>query len=168
MHKILALDLGTLTGLSYNPDGTDSVQVNTHTLATKEEIAAWGRNRMRRRCDPRILRFADVLNGLSPKPDIVVFEDVEFSTYTLQTQLWSSLRTTVWLTFGRSTILECVPVTTLKKFATGSGAADKAAMLAALKRKFPQIKVVGLDDNAIDSLWLWIWATENLGRLTLQ
>jgi Holliday junction resolvasome RuvABC endonuclease subunit len=136
----------------------------TIQLATTKEVAAWGRDRLTRRGDPRIRRLMAVLKGIE-FPDIVVFEDVEFSTYTKQTQLWSSFRTVVWLAFGdTSALVECVPVTTLKKFATGSGLADKAAMKRALFRQFPETRP-DLDDNAIDAVWVLKWAEHNLGRI---
>jgi Holliday junction resolvasome RuvABC endonuclease subunit len=119
---------------------------------------------MLRRQDPRIARLFHWLRGVL-KPDLVVFEDVEFQTYTCQTQLWSSFRTAVWLAFSdRSVILECVPVTTLKKFATGYGSADKKQMRAALFTQFPETRP-DLDDNAVDALWILKWAEHNLGRM---
>lgn len=165
MVKILALDLGTKTGVAWNY-GRWPNNAMTWKLATPQEIKAWGKARIDRRCDPRILRLALQLKQCE-QSDIVVFEDVEFSTYTKQTQLWSSLRAAVWLAFaGTKTILECVPVTTLKKFATGSGLADKAAMKKALFKQFPEIRP-DLDDNAIDALWVMKWAEHNLGRIKL-
>lgn len=41
---------------------------------------------------------------------------------------------------------------TLKKYATGSGRADKSAMIAAAKAKWPEVEIV--DDNHADALWL--------------
>lgn len=162
--RILALDLGTNTGFAHNLTG--SLQAGTWLLATDKEIASWGKNRLRRRCDPRMQRLSNLLVEL-PKPDIVVFEDVEFSKYTQQTQLWASFRATVWLALGTKTYMECVPVKTLKLFATGSGGADKPAMAAALYRQQPELKKAGLDDNAVDAIWLYSWASTNLGRMKI-
>jgi hypothetical protein len=113
--------------------------------------------------------LADLLKSL-PKPDLVIIEDVCFSTYTLQTQLWSSFRAAVWLTFGQSCVLECVPVTTLKRFASGSGAADKFAMEKALKIHHSELwkeEYAGKDDT-IDAIWLWLWSQQNLSRIKLS
>jgi Holliday junction resolvasome RuvABC endonuclease subunit len=162
MPKILALDLGTKTGVAMNYGLLPGAQ--TLQLATAKEVAAWGKERLTRRCDPRISRLFNQLI-LVERPEIVVFEDVEFSTYTKQTQLWSAFRTAVWLAFAGDCI-ECVPVTTLKKFATGSGAADKEAMRRAMFTQFPQTRP-DLDDNAIDALWVLKWAEHNLGRIHL-
>lgn len=161
MKTILALDLGTKTGYCYGHNNRDQ-QRGTWNLATAKEVRAWGKERLTRRCDPRIARLQSQLHRL-PRADIVVFEDVQFSSYTLQVQLWASLRAAVWLTYeGTGTLIECVPVTTLKAFATGAGNANKNGMLRAATRL--GYNVEGLDDNAIDALHLWRWAERNLGR----
>jgi hypothetical protein len=53
----------------------------------------------------------------------------------------------------------------LKKFATGSGGADKTGVERALRRQYPRANIEGLDDNAIDAIWLLLWAKINLARL---
>jgi hypothetical protein len=100
-----------------------------------------------------------------PTPDLVVFEDVQFSTYTKQAQLWPSWRTVVWLTFSGRSIIDCVPVATLKLFATGYGQADKALMEKKLKALHPEIPCDNLGDDAIDAIWIWLWAKHNLARI---
>ena len=159
--KLLCLDLGTKCGIAHNMG--DGIDAGTIVLATPKEITAWGKQRITRRRDPRVKRLYDALCCL-PRPDVVCFEDVQFTSYTLQIQLWSSLRTAVWLAFSSEVTIECVPVTTLKKFATGSGAADKAAMQKHLFLQFPEWKNAGLDDNGVDALWLLYWAQHNLAR----
>jgi hypothetical protein len=161
--KILGLDLGTNCGVAHNLSGNE-LTVFTKTFATDKEVTRWGQERLTRRQDPRIVRFADFLSGLG-NPDVVIFEDVEFQTYTKQTQLWSSFRTAVWLTFKHS-LLECVPVSTLKKFATGHGGATKPMMEAAMRREHPEIfrQKQAVDDNGVDAAWLWFWAKKHLAR----
>lgn len=138
----------------------------TVCLATKQEISSFGKTRQVRTGDPRIFRMQKWLSdSLSTyRPDVVAFEDVQFQSYTNQTQLWSSYRTTLWLGVNAAGIpvTECVPVTSLKLFATCCGNADKSAMFRALQKKHPQIKVVG--DDAIDAVWIWLWAKETLSR----
>lgn len=53
-----------------------------------------------------------------------------------------------------------VPPTTLKKFATGSGAATKDAMVLAAARAFPSFDG---DNNAADALWLYAYGCEWVG-----
>lgn len=161
--KLLALDLGTKTGIADNLSG--ELQARTMTLATAKEITEWGKKRMTRRRDPRALRFYKYLCSLS-RPDVVCFEDVQFSSYTLQVQMWASLRTCVWLAFGSEVTVETVPVTTLKKFATGTGNADKELMQKHLFLQHPEWKAAKLDDNAVDALWIFYWAQQTLCRNT--
>lgn len=172
--KILALDLGTKTGLAYNwqPHGmwNDFPEpATTLVLAKPEEVTRWIKKRMDRRSDPRVLRLWSFLTRLvsNDKPDLVVFEDVQFASYTKQVQLWSSLRAAVWIACQDVPVIECVPVTTLKKFASGYGGADKALMKKAFVTQFGGVYYGQrkLDDNAIDALWLLRWAEHNLGRL---
>ncbi len=107
---------------------------------------------------------------LSEQPNLVVWEDVEFSTYTYQTQLWSSLRTVLQLGArshhdGKQPMLfECVPVTTLKLFA-GKATANKDDMRRLLRKKHPTIEISGVDDNAIDAIWLYKWSEYHMARL---
>lgn len=162
--RILGLDLGTHCGVAFAED--DLFSVHTEHLASAKEIKEWGEERLTRRQDPRVLRLRDYLLGL-PQMDVVVFEDVEFSSYTKQTQLWSSYRTVVWLVFKQPpTVVECVPVATLKKFATGHGGATKEMMETALRRQHPEIfrQKRPLDDNGVDAAWLCLWAKHVFGR----
>lgn len=144
------------------------VQILSRTWATDKELRDMRARRLDRRGDIRIVRFFDYLTNLHTglKFDAVVIEDVQFSSSTAQTQLWASFRTTVWLAFP-NTLIEAVPVGTLKKFATGSGAADKFAMAKSLNRQHPALYTGGLDDNAVDAAWIWLWAKTNLGRAKL-
>lgn len=53
-----------------------------------------------------------------------------------------------------------IPPTSLKKYATGSGGADKTAMaMAAYKRA----EVEFTNDNECDAWWLWVALTDHLG-----
>lgn len=173
--NILGLDLGTTTGYAFN--NGNNYECGSILLATADEIKLWGKDRSRRRCDPRVLRLHTRLVILQDKHkfDRVVFEDVQFGSFTAQVQLWSSFRTAVWLSFPSNTI-ECVPVQTLKLFATGHGGATKDGMAASLVRQHsPKFRQRGrsviygsddkvLDDNAVDAVWLHMWAKTNLSR----
>src|ERR1035437_7563930 len=115
MPRILAVDLGNKTGLAWNYGDEGAT---TLWLSTPKEVRDWGQARLTRTCDPRISRLYQHLSGRCKDGlDIVVFEDVQFSTYTAQTQLWSSFRSALWLACKAHARIECVPVTTLKKFA---------------------------------------------------
>lgn len=113
------------------------------------------------------MAFFEYVRSFESKVDLVVFEDVQFQSSTMQTQLWASWRTAVWLAFPK-TLIDCVPVGTLKKFATSNGGATKEQMSAALKRQHPGRWNANLDDNTIDAIWLWLWAQKNLSRTPLD
>ena len=70
----------------------------------------------------------------------------------------SSALLTAWCE-ERSVAYEGVPVGTIKRFATGRGNADKAAMVAAIQaRGFRPA-----DDNEADAIALLLWATDPKG-----
>lgn len=177
MINLLALDLGTKTGYAYNV-GEKFTCGSVELEITKEDR----RNRLDRRRDPRVLDLHRRLSKINLEYPIqaVVFEDVQFASYTLQVQLWSSLRAAVWLAF-QTELLECVPVGTLKKFATGNGAAQKLAMAKALanqderfschqgrifyRPKETDLHIVRIDDNAVDAVWLHKWGQKTFAQL---
>lgn len=160
----LALDLGTDTGYAVD-DGFGKLSVGAWKLGSARAITEWGKTRMTRRCDPRVLLLYRSLCRMFP--EIVIFEDVQFASSTYQVQLWSSLRAAIWCAYGaRSNVtIECVPTGTLKKFATGDGRATKEMMAAALYRLWPERKSDNLSDDAIDALWLWHWAAKHLAQV---
>lgn len=183
--SILALDLGTTFGWAYCSMGRDGIyheeeiEVGSRLLATSAEVTEWGKTRMTRRNDPRVGRFYDWLfDKLVTLPiDIVVFEDVQFQTFTYQTQLWASLRAALWLAAYKSDVVtDCLPVGTLKRFAGGGGLNKEGMAKAAVSCRF-QMHSKGifdsqknciLDDNAVDALWLWRWAHLNLRRMLVK
>lgn len=119
--NVLALDLGTKTGYAYN--WGDKFVAGTWALASAKEVTAWGKVRLNRRNDPRIERLCDCISSQGNDAfDAIIFEDVQFVSTTFQAHLWAGLRSAVWLC-GKAKHFDCVPVATLKKFATGNGGA---------------------------------------------
>lgn len=163
--NVLALDLGTSTGWCVN--NGDDIGSGVLRLATDRQLKEDKRDRMNRRSDCRIQNFFKWLAGIKAqlKPDAVVFEDVEFASSTYQVQLWSSLRSAVWISFPPDKfVVDCVSVGTLKKFATGSGSASKEAMRKYLRDpRFDKPSLI--DDNQVDAIWLWLWAEKTFARL---
>ena len=173
--RILALDLGTHTGWAHF-DGVE-IHAATLTLATDRDLKLAKRLRMDRRLDPRAIKFALFLQESlrAGRIDWLVFEDVKFAKSRAQAHLWGTFRGILWATAALKGIdIECVYTGKLKKFATGSGSADKDQMAAALVRKYPgrfQLEKglvrdskhgTLLDDNAVDALHLLHWAVLNL------
>jgi hypothetical protein len=64
--------------------------------------------------------------------------------------------------------MECVPVSTLKKFATGHGGATKEMMEISLRKQRPEVFLQKrfVDDNAVDAIWILLWAQAKLIRMT--
>ena len=183
--KILALDLGTTTGYAYNDDD-GKFHCGSWLLATDKELVAASKRRINRRQDIRVTALWKMLNVLHimHRFDVIAFEDVQFQTYTLQCQLWSSFRGAAWTCcIEPPPVYECVPVATLKLFATGNGKATKQMMCDALvksddafiRNDVPEcvtflhyirdpenkLKDAVRDDNAVDAVWIWKWAKHN-------
>lgn len=171
--NILALDLGTKTGYAALINGQ---QVSgTILLASEKELKAAKTQNLDRRNDIRIHRLHTHIGNQhsTSRLDWIFFEDVQFLSTQLQAQLWASLRAAVWL-HGRDGLqIDCVPVGTLKKFATGNGAATKDMMAHALGCRVFKTGVKSrpfeytlnereLDDNEIDALHLLNFAKQKL------
>ncbi len=170
--KVLALDLGTKTGFAFEAEDY-GLSFGTWTLAKTKELKLAKKDRLDRLGDIRIKELWKRLKILHQNIgiDFLIWEDVQFSTSTAQIQLWSSLRTTLWIAAYLLGIkVECCPVGTLKRFASGSGNATKEMMAAALCQKsnrfmsgkkdkiYDAVTGTFLDDNAVDALHLLYWS----------
>lgn len=165
--NILALDLGTDTGYASGDVSGLNFSIGSWKLATAKEIRQWGSERLTRRRDPRPQRLCEKILAMPHVPDLIVFEDIMFASSTLQVQLWSALRTSLWMCLGNEVRFDCVPVTTLKKFATGSGAATKEQMKHVFIHHETDRPAGLYDDDAIDAYFIWKWAKHNLSRVKL-
>jgi Holliday junction resolvasome RuvABC endonuclease subunit len=157
MRPTLALDLGTTTGWAvWFADGV--VTSGAWLLATPKELRQQRKYGGERRGDLRFhrlrQRIADTIAAYQIEQ--VVFEDVLFLSSQAQSQLWASLRAAIWC-YSHQIRVDCVHTGTLKKFATGSGNADKAAMAAALAALPPPWSRQVRDDNEADALWILRW-----------
>lgn len=135
----LAIDLGTKCGHASRIRGVRTG--GTWKLATTAELDEAREDNFDRRCDPRFLRLLGNLRdveNLGPL-DCVTFEDVKFSKYTLQTQLWSSLRAAIWTAryINPSVNIQCVDTSALKVWGANHGSATKEMMGAWLVKKHP-------------------------------
>jgi Holliday junction resolvasome RuvABC endonuclease subunit len=175
----LTLDIGTRTGWAIiktadNSKITDHKLLlsGTWLLADHKSLQAQRMAGYERTNDVRYAQLSANLEGHVQCYSImrIVFEDVQFCRSQMQAQLWASLRAAIWAIaqqYGMMQI-EAVPVGTLKKFATGSGSADKLEMAKALSNYYPGSKIVErdgdvilcqedgtmMDDNEVDAIWL--------------
>jgi hypothetical protein len=149
---ILALDLGTTTGWALR---TTCGQIASGTASFRPGRFDGG--------GMRYLRFSNwlaELDRLSGPIAAIWFEEVRRHAATDAAHVFGGLLATLtsWAEL-RSIPYSGVPVGTIKKFATGRGNADKAAMIAAVRaRGFKPA-----DDNEADALSLLLWAIETSG-----
>jgi len=156
MRPTLALDLGTTTGWAVWNDGV--VCSGAWLLATPRELRQQRKTGGERRGDLRFHRLREHIADAIAAHGIeqLVFEDVLFLSSQAQSQLWASLRATVWCFAGQMPV-DCVHTGTLKKFATGCGNAQKEAMVAALGVLPAPWNRPVVDDNEADALWILRW-----------
>jgi Holliday junction resolvasome RuvABC endonuclease subunit len=171
--NILALDLGSSTGWARSGNG--EIYAGTWELATAKNLKFQKKLRMDRRLDIRVANLVNKLLELHQfEPiDWIFFEDVRFGKSLAQVQLWSAFRGAIW-TFAhiKGVQVDCLDTGKLKKWATGSGSAEKPAMAAALivkhsdrysaEKGLVKDRKLGtlLDDNAVDAIHLLNWALQ--------
>jgi Holliday junction resolvasome RuvABC endonuclease subunit len=163
----LALDLGTLTGWALLA-GQVMIESGTERLASEHELRQQRRGGRERTLDVRFSRLLHFINRkLAAGATRIIYEDLLFASTTAQTQLWASLRAAIWIKAETSGIIvHCLPASSLKKYATGSGRAQKGDMAHALTKAEPERyqpdQTSGslvengrpLDDNEVDAIWL--------------
>jgi len=153
-HAVLALDLGTTTGWALR--GHDG-GITSGTMTFKPSRFEGG--------GVRYLRFRGWLAeiaGLSGSIARIAFEEVHRHAGTTAAHAYGGFLATLTAWCEQETIpYEGVPVGTIKRFATGKGNADKAAMIAAVRAR----GFLPADDNEADAIALLLWATDpNGGR----
>jgi hypothetical protein len=145
---VLALDLGTATGWALR---TRDDRITSGTMTFKASRFEGG--------GMRYLRFHGWLRemlDLAGPIDRIVFEEVRRHMGTDAAHVFGGLLATLtaWAELN-SIPYEGVPVGTIKRFATGKGNADKAAVIAAMQA----LGFRPVDDNEADALALLLWAT---------
>jgi len=149
--RILALDLGSVTGwaISGDPPLTGHWEVR----AGNGESPGM-----------RLIRFRAALNAIHeayPDLKLLVVEKVHVRYATAALSLGELVgRVKEWAA-EHDVDLTWVPASTVKKFATGKGQADKAAMMAAATARGWHFHG---DDNEADARWLLEYAQEEIVR----
>jgi Holliday junction resolvasome RuvABC endonuclease subunit len=103
----------------------------------------------------RMVRLRSYLAELFDRvcPSIVAFEEVRRHMGTDAAHIYGAITHLVMEECERRQIpYRGVPVATVKRCATGRGAAKKDAMIAAARARWPHIEIV--DDNHADALWI--------------
>ncbi len=151
-HVVLALDLGSTTGWALR--GQDG-GITSGTMTFKPSRFEGG--------GMRFLRFRGwlaevaVLSGGVARVARVVFEEVRAHAGTDAAHVYGGFLATLTSWCEEHEIpYEGVPVGTIKRFATGRGNADKAAIIAAMRAR----GFAPTDDNEADAIALLLWATD--------
>ena len=149
---VLALDLGTTTGWALRSrDGG----ITSGTITFKPTRFEGG--------GMRFLRFRGWLAevaALSGGITRIAFEEVRRHVSTDSSHAYGGFLATLTAWCEQESIpYEGIPVGTIKRFATGKGNADKAAMIAAMRAR----GFAPADDNEADAIALLLWATDAQG-----
>ena len=149
---LMALDLGTTTGWALR--GHDGL-ITSGTVSLRPGRYDGG--------GIRYLRFRAWLDSIAddtPGIEAIHFEEVRRHVATDAAHVYGGLLAilTAWCE-PRGIAYQGVPVGTIKRFITGRGNADKAAVITAIRaRGFSPA-----DDNEADALAILLWATQTGG-----
>lgn len=149
---MLALDLGTSTGWALQA-GDDFI--TSGTVSLKHTRFDGGGMRFL-----RFRRWLEQLDLDAGPIEVIHFEEVRRHVGTDAAHVYGGLLgvLTAWCE-ENLVAYQGVPVGTIKRFITGKGNADKAAVIAAVRAKgfFPA------DDNEADAIAILLWALETSG-----
>ena len=152
--SILALDLGNTTGWAIRNSRCRILSGTSEFRPTRFEGGGMRYLRFGKWLDQTL----DVTGGI----DAVYFEEVRRHVGTDAAHVYGGLLATLTAWGEENGIpYQGVPVGTIKRFATGKGNADKAAMIDAVrKRGFEPA-----DDNEADAIAILLWALETAGGM---
>lgn len=143
--------------------GVATAHNEVHVVATKGRKGASVDERHERLTRIR-LDVLQILERAGSTPgDLIVIEGPPF---TGDPYVWD--RAGLWWLFqadlrGLGYVVVDVNPSHLKKYATGSGAANKGRMADAAARRIPDVHTHG-EDNAVDALWLRAMGLDQLGQ----
>lgn len=144
--KILALDLATKTGWALLASGITSSGVVSFANGTKKAASKHAGGPFSR-CDAWM--FEQLLNG--GLPDVIIYEEVYRWMSQHAANSYNGYRA---MMISNASLLgvRCIGYSppTIKKHFTGRGNANKSAMIAEARRKWPTLHII--DDNQIDAL----------------
>ena len=181
MPTMLAFDLATVMGIAYWDNTAGSGMSSVWNFSPR----AAARTREKDVAELRFKLFADKLKAFEPRPDLVIYEDVQghVGDGIYAAQVYGGFKAILCTYCLQASIpYICVHTGTLKKFITGHGNATKAEMIQAMQETYgwtPSCwKTVGgvkvPDDNEADaaallrygSYWASLSAVEQLALRT--
>ena len=150
--SILALDLGTTTGWAVRNGRSHILHGTAEFRPSRFEGGGMRYLRFGKWLDQTL----DVTGGV----DAVYFEEVRRHAGTDAAHVHGGLLATLTAWCEQHSLpYQGVPVGTIKRFATGQGNADKAAMIAAIRERGFE----PADDNEADAIAILLWALETNG-----
>lgn len=149
---VLALDLGTAAGWALQ---TGDEFITSGTVSLKHSRYDGGGIRFL-----RFKRWLDQLDEDAGPIEAIYFEEVRRHAGTDAAHVYGGLLgiLTAWCE-ERLVAYQGVPVGTIKRFATGKGNADKAAVIDAVRQR----GFAPADDNEADAIAILLWAIETQG-----
>ena len=151
-NTLLAIDLGTTVGWALRM-GDSTILSGTQTFRPGRFEGG----------GMRYLRFTDWLVEIAMRAHGIrrlVFEEVRRHAGTDAAHVYGGFLGTLTAWCEEHEVpYEGVPVGTIKRFATGKGNADKAAMIAAMRAR----GFAPADDNEADAIALLLWASSAEG-----
>ncbi|MEM9610992.1 MAG: crossover junction endodeoxyribonuclease RuvC [Actinomycetota bacterium] len=158
MTSVLALDLSaTKAGVAW-PDGSVEVLVPGNAVGVRANRLHWWYATTRRR-----------IAGLKRAPDVVVVEEPAYNKAGQSgVQAAAMVRGAVALAccheIGEDRWVD-ITNSSIKKYATGKGNADKNAVKAACRKRLPWN---GESEDEADALWLWALTMHALGSPVVE
>lgn len=146
--KVLGLDLGTNAGWAFSNSGvmTSGVINLGNKKRPGEKYAA-------------LMKFLLDNYGEKNALDLIVYEKPHMRGFAATSQLLGMAAVVELFAECAEIPMKTVHTGTLKKFATGSGKAEKKDMISAAKKAW-RIKSA-LNDNEADALWVCCWGIHN-------
>ena len=151
----IGLDLALVCGISIISEDGSPVLVHTEKFKPSARLKHPGD----RACEAYAY-FSGLFGPLGQAVTKIAHERIigglKVKGRTVDNRVAQSLLTVVLMAasiYCRQAEIVPVAINSLKKFATGSGRANKDMMIAAAKQRWPQI-AVHFDDNGADALWL--------------
>ncbi|MFD6770618.1 hypothetical protein ACFWC6_30845 [Micromonospora chalcea] len=148
--RVIGIDLSlTCTGIAGN-GWTDTIKPNARLRGVERLL--WIRD--------------EITNAYAVAADLITIEGPSYGSQGSSRQSGHHERAGLWwmvrsALHQRDKRVAVIPPASLKRYATGKGNADKAAMMLAVARRFPWFD--GGEDEA-DALWLAAMAADHLGH----
>jgi len=154
---IIGIDLGTSTGWAANTNGVPSYGCEKLRKSGRMESPGMRPIRFRALLTKLIEKFGD-------DKTLFIFEEVRAHKGSDAAHVYGELRGVLYEFCDVNGFqYTSLPVSEIKKFATGRGNASKEMMIEAANKAWPSIGLVQKDDDIADALWVMTLGAEKEG-----